>query len=141
MCYFGSKNNGLAPAEDLTYQEWRRNWLQSFPGLHSTISPGKLSAGDAWEAPLRYNLDIRTVSSVYFIMGLITGSLVTSWGPDAPNAARDGAAGDEGDEAECSFLRDSLREGRSRGKTVFIYVTHNFASACSDWSLIQQMDV
>lgn len=141
-CYYGQHHHALAPAADLSYDEWRGNWFWSFPGLKSAISPGNSTPGRRadWAAPLRYNLDLHTESSVYFIMGLISGSKVTAWGPGTPHSALDGYASG-GDAVECAFLSDSLVHGRSKGKTIFVYVTHDFKPACNDWSLIKQVDI
>jgi len=139
-CHYGAHQSALFSEPDLTFGEWRANWLKFFPGLSASISPGKVSGDKAWLAPLRYNLNLQPESSVYFILGLISGALVTRWESDTPSGAIDALA-EGGDIVECAFLRDSLADGRSLGKTIFVYVTHDFKRACSDWSLMQQVDV
>mmetsp|Transcript_31416 Transcript_31416/g.73683 ORF Transcript_31416/g.73683 Transcript_31416/m.73683 type:complete len:581 (-) Transcript_31416:98-1840(-) len=141
-CYYGSATQELVvAAKNITFEQWRQNWLTAFPGLNKAILPSsKQAAKDQWLAPTRYNVNLDPKSSVYFIAGLITGSERLKWQEDTPNASLD-AASTGGNEIECRFLRDSLNEGRKLGKTVFIYLTHSFERTCDDWSLIKQLDV
>lgn len=139
LCYYGGRQRVLLSAPDLNFTSWRENWLKMFPGLNSTIAPAG-SVVHSWLPPLRYNLDLKPESGLYFIMGLITGAKATRWGPGTPVDAVD-ALSPGGIAIECAFLRDSLAHGRKLGKAIFIYVTHDFNRACDNWELIKQVDV
>mmetsp|Transcript_54147 Transcript_54147/g.136797 ORF Transcript_54147/g.136797 Transcript_54147/m.136797 type:complete len:743 (-) Transcript_54147:189-2417(-) len=106
-------------------------------GYCSTTCTPEISS---WTAPTRYNLDLNPSSSVYIIVGLIAGAEITYWNGDTPPESVP-VGGPSGAQAECKFLSDSLNHGKSLGKTVFIYATHWFQEGCTDWSLIQQIDI
>lgn len=130
----------------MTYETWRQNWLEHFPGLESAaIQPPpalgrqRVNLGeDAWQAPMRYNLNLDDNSCIYIIGGLVTGSSVTNWQGDTPGASQ---AGELRRDLECAFLEDSLVHGRALSKTVFIYMTHDFGAGCAEWRLVRQIDV
>eukprot|EP00929_Paragymnodinium_shiwhaense_P083573 TRINITY_DN44595_c0_g1_i1.p1 TRINITY_DN44595_c0_g1~~TRINITY_DN44595_c0_g1_i1.p1 ORF type:complete len:565 (-),score=90.10 TRINITY_DN44595_c0_g1_i1:316-2010(-) len=139
-CYYGGKEHYGQSQPDLSYEDWRGNWLRNFPGLSSkVIRPA--NAEHDWMAPLRYNLEVKKDSSVYFIVGLVSGARVTVWSEDTPKDSTEGVDEVSQRALECQFLADSLAHGRSLGKTVFIYVTHAFDKGCSDWDLISQVDL
>eukprot|EP00747_Dinoflagellata_sp_TGD_P128212 gnl/TRDRNA2_/TRDRNA2_174496_c0_seq2.p1 gnl/TRDRNA2_/TRDRNA2_174496_c0~~gnl/TRDRNA2_/TRDRNA2_174496_c0_seq2.p1 ORF type:complete len:628 (+),score=67.36 gnl/TRDRNA2_/TRDRNA2_174496_c0_seq2:70-1953(+) len=155
-CYYGASIEGGLPTYEMSFQHWRENWLANFPGLKNsalTIRPppspksaqhDQLSGGAQhdWLAPLRYNVNLDNRSSVYFIIGLISGSDLVDWNDDTPADSADAMSSvAQAEGVECAFLRDSLSHGRSLGKTVFIYMTHHIKNACQDWSLLQQVDV
>jgi len=140
-CYYGSSVTlEFEASYQMTFQHWMSSWTTHFPGLlqQSSISPPRHGDGDPWQAPARYNLNLDAASSVYLIAGLNTGSWRVTWNGDTPVESADAPAVPQ---VECDFLRDSLAHGRSLGKTVFIYMTHDFNRACSDWELIRQIDV
>jgi len=144
VCWYGAGHTAVVSSQDLNFHDWRQNWFTHFPGLDSAIIPESLEGHD-WMAPGRYNLNLKEDSSVYFIMGLVSGAFVTSW-PGTPVDSTDGSRSSQkdlrGDSTECAFLRDSIKNGRKMGKTVFVYMTHHFnQNPCSDWSLISQIDV
>lgn len=138
-CYYGTAHTSVVSNYEMTFSQWRENWMTAFPGLSQVLLPAK-EPEEQWIAPLRYNLNLDNRSSVHFIAGLISGVYRTYWNNDTPAVAVD-AMGSGGDTLECRFLRDSLEEGRRLKKSIFIYMTHNFAKACKDWSLIRQLDV
>jgi len=141
-CYYGTKEYFRSAQYEMSFEQWRQNWFGAFPGLHTqaTLPASAEEQADEWIAPFRYNLNLDKASSVYIIAGLITGVYRTSWNNDTPASGLDAAA-PGGAAVECRFLRDSLAEGRRLGKTVFVYMTHNFARTCNDWTLLQQLDV
>mmetsp|Transcript_39695 Transcript_39695/g.84858 ORF Transcript_39695/g.84858 Transcript_39695/m.84858 type:complete len:580 (-) Transcript_39695:71-1810(-) len=141
-CYYGQKYSIMRKSqEDLTYKQWQGNWQKYFPALnHHASSPKNLDSTFQWETPTRYTLDLEKKSSVHIIVGLDSGSWTLSRTEDTPESALETST-KEGVNPHCSFLRDSLEQGKRLGKTVFIYVTHNFAGSCDDWSLLQQVDV
>eukprot|EP00927_Polykrikos_kofoidii_P068984 TRINITY_DN6435_c0_g1_i1.p1 TRINITY_DN6435_c0_g1~~TRINITY_DN6435_c0_g1_i1.p1 ORF type:complete len:565 (+),score=78.10 TRINITY_DN6435_c0_g1_i1:101-1795(+) len=144
-CFYGT---GLQleweSAYEMSFEQWRQNWFRFFPALQSSkvIIPTseRSSTDDVWLAPLRYNVNLEDATSVYVIVGLISGSGQLVWNNDTPSVALD-AMTKIGKVKECAFLRESLAEGRRLGKTVFVYATHNFDRGCDDWDLIKQVDV
>lgn len=137
-CYYGTARATVVRSKwNMTFSQWRSNWLQSFPGVaKSAILPP--SKGLKWMPPTRYNLNMDNSSSVYFIVGLLSGATSLHWNGDTPAHASDAMLWPD---IECEFLQSSLAHGRSLGKTIFIYVTHHFNKACNDWSLIRQIDI
>eukprot|EP00929_Paragymnodinium_shiwhaense_P057058 TRINITY_DN28557_c0_g1_i2.p1 TRINITY_DN28557_c0_g1~~TRINITY_DN28557_c0_g1_i2.p1 ORF type:complete len:261 (+),score=34.06 TRINITY_DN28557_c0_g1_i2:90-872(+) len=106
-CYYGGRQTLGFSSPDLNFSSWRHNWLTAFPGLTSkALKPA--SSDHDWLAPLRYNLDVKKDSSVYFIMGLISGANEKTWGDDTPKEAREGGVDAAQAAMECAFLADSL---------------------------------
>merc|ERR1719265_1239787 len=136
-CYYGTDVrqhwNALL---GMSFDEWKSNWLQYFPGTAKSISPNR--EGKPWAAPTRYNINLDSASSVYVIVGLNSGAGSPHWNGDTPVESGD-APLDPG--IECEYIRDSLNSGRKMGKTVFIYVTHHFSRSCNDWSVIRQIHI
>mmetsp|Transcript_51891 Transcript_51891/g.123501 ORF Transcript_51891/g.123501 Transcript_51891/m.123501 type:complete len:646 (+) Transcript_51891:117-2054(+) len=145
-CHYGTSLHGLRSAYSMSFEQWRSHWFQAFPGIGESIvlpppssDPTKTSE---WIAPLRYNIDPGKQSKVYFIVGLLSGAFATSWNGDTPPAAVDSMnIKSQRDQTECRFLRDSLAHGRRLGKRVFIYLTHHVKEGCTDWSILQQLDI
>lgn len=137
-CYYGTARTAVLSSYEMTFQQWRQNWMMAYPGLEQATLPAK--EGEQWLAPLRYNLNLDNRSSVYLIVGLISGVYRTTWNNDTPPVAMDGM-GEGGDALECRFLHESLQEGRRQKKSIFVYLTHHFQKACKDWNLISQLDV
>eukprot|EP00928_Gymnodinium_smaydae_P010923 TRINITY_DN14114_c0_g2_i1.p1 TRINITY_DN14114_c0_g2~~TRINITY_DN14114_c0_g2_i1.p1 ORF type:complete len:1024 (-),score=227.62 TRINITY_DN14114_c0_g2_i1:97-2958(-) len=149
-CYYGAKtysiSMGSVASESISFDKWMGNWATDFPGLtQKTIVPPRMAALPAnvpkWAAPLRYNIDLKPESSVYVIAGLVPGAAQASWGPKQPPVAHPAKAGHGiGLQIECAFLSDSIAYGRSLGKTVFIYVTHDYTQLpCPD--IVNEIDV
>ncbi|CAE8609346.1 unnamed protein product [Polarella glacialis] len=157
-CYYG--NQVSAPGQskqtpNFQYDEWRQSWLKHFPALQSGSIIIPKGAGAKWAAPLRYNVDLGSDSSVYFIIGLVAGAPRTKWGVGQPDVAvpvsdslmkGKSSSNETGEQLECQFVRDSLEHGRSLSKTVFIYLTHagprpvtSMFSDCDE--VYQQIDV
>lgn len=147
-CYYGSATSfisgGSVSKESISYEEWVASWMRAYPGLGNVILPPRTSAlaptVQSWAAPLRYNIDLGTESSIYFIAGLVAGALQKKWGPHQPIGAYPAESQGEGATLECAFLEDSIAYGRSLGKTVFVYLTHDYLSLpCS--GIVNQVDV
>jgi len=140
-CYYGAAiKNGYQAKHEMSFSQWRSNWMESFPGLRKSAILPPLGNKDSkpWVAPMRYNVNLDKASSVYLIVGLNSGVGSPRWNGDTPTEATDAMLEPS---VECSFLEDSLSHGRSLGKTIFIYSTHHFSMACNDWSLIRQIDI
>eukprot|EP00927_Polykrikos_kofoidii_P020300 TRINITY_DN1959_c1_g1_i3.p1 TRINITY_DN1959_c1_g1~~TRINITY_DN1959_c1_g1_i3.p1 ORF type:complete len:580 (+),score=80.02 TRINITY_DN1959_c1_g1_i3:37-1740(+) len=144
-CYYGSGTEYSWESKyQMSFKQWRHNWFRFFPALESSniVIPHSTdtSTTAGWLAPLRYDVNFDHATSVYVIVGLISGADQLNWNNDTPSVALD-AMTQEGKAQECAFLQDSLFEGRRAGKTVFVYATHDFNRACDDWDLIKQIDV
>ncbi|CAJ1394335.1 unnamed protein product [Effrenium voratum] len=139
-CYYGTAHVSVASRYNMSFAQWRQNWMAAYPGLKTQVTLPKPQdrSSPKWISPMRYNLNLDKTSSVYIIAGLISGVSKTKWNNDTPAVAVDGM-GEEG--LECRFLKDSLAEGKRLGKTVFVYMTHDFDKACTDFSLMSQLDV
>jgi len=129
-CYYGDKTSVTGQSAEtagLNFEAWKQRWISDFPGLAGTgkvvIPPGNHS----WLAPVRYNVDLGAESSVYFIVGLVAGTYRNTWGPDQPPEAFPASIDNWEDQGnlECEFVDDSVAHGKSLGKTIFIYLTHD----------------
>lgn len=142
-CHYGTSTKLYKSQPQMSFADWRQNWMTSFPGLDDMVIKFQrdlFASSSEWLPPLRYNIELDHRSSIYLIVGLISGATALQWNGDTPLDSTDGMSADAAG-LECRYLRDSLAEGRRRGKTIFIYLTHHFNKACDDWSLIQQLDV
>eukprot|EP00927_Polykrikos_kofoidii_P078589 TRINITY_DN75391_c0_g1_i1.p1 TRINITY_DN75391_c0_g1~~TRINITY_DN75391_c0_g1_i1.p1 ORF type:complete len:603 (-),score=96.68 TRINITY_DN75391_c0_g1_i1:54-1862(-) len=145
-CYYGSSELLFEAEYAMTYQDWQASWMEFFPGLNKTgpvVVPPPLN--DAWEAswtpPTRYNVNLGDDSAVYFIIGLMTGSWQLRWQADTPNANADAMLDEFGQKLECRFVAASIANARRLGKRIFVYMTHHFDKGCTDWNIMQHIDL
>lgn len=156
-CYYGNRATAGQSAETsgFDFAHWNASWWQNYPGLAGGKAIVPPSSGSVkWGAPFRYNVDMGSQSSVYFIVGLVPGAVRTTWAPGQPDVAKPVSAdlmkgkssNAPGDTYECNFLSDSIKHGKSLGKTVFVYLTHDgphpvtkLFSKCDD--VYKQLDV
>lgn len=140
-CYYGvGHETPIVTKETISFDTWRGNWLQSFPGLSgSKVLLPAAPDGNEYLAPLRFNLILSDASSIYFIAGFVSGVGSSTFGPEQPYTALP-AEIKGGKQIECEFIKRSLALGKSKGKTIFVYVTHNFIDlGCDDE--VNQIDV
>eukprot|EP00928_Gymnodinium_smaydae_P085998 TRINITY_DN6976_c1_g1_i1.p1 TRINITY_DN6976_c1_g1~~TRINITY_DN6976_c1_g1_i1.p1 ORF type:complete len:585 (+),score=46.59 TRINITY_DN6976_c1_g1_i1:141-1757(+) len=141
-CFYGFKGARGALAElfgtwQMSYAEWKTNWFRAFPGMSRAVDLSSVAV-DQWEAPTRYNINLDSSSSIYYIIGYYSGSLNLGRQADTPPAALEGSRKQN---LHCRFLSDSLRKGKELGKSVFVYITHYLQDYCRDWSLLSQVDM